>query len=148
MIIWDKIQLQLGMSWGNNLGTWGTLWENDGNTLRTRKEKTQKKIPSPPPSGPKRIKLDPSWILALEFAWEFLSRRMNHGGEYSPINNHKWPKISSKWTKEDFQFPETIMSVPFGPHFLYWRNFTPKKDVQKLETPKTKRWSDFCDIIQ
>jgi hypothetical protein len=31
------------------------------------------------------------------------------------------------------------MSVPFGPHFLYWRNFTPKKDVQKFKNAKNKK---------
>jgi len=144
MIIWDKIELQLGMSWGNNLGTWGTLWEHDGNTLRTREKKPPKKKKFLLPLFlAQKNKTGPLLNFGLEFALEFLSRQMNHGGGYSPINNHKWPKISSKWRKEDFQFPETIMSVPFGPHFLYWRNFTPKKDVQKLETPKTKMMKWF-----
>jgi len=138
MIIWDKIELQLGMSWGNNLGTWGTIWEHDGNTLRTRK----KKILLPLLLAPKN-KTVPLLNFGLEFAWEFLSRRMNHGGEYSPSNNHKRPKICSKWRKEDFQFPETIMSVPFGPHFLSWRNFTPKKDVQKFKNAKNKKMKWF-----
>jgi hypothetical protein len=41
-------------------------------------------------------KTGPLLNFGLEFALEFLSRQMNQAGEYSPINNHKWPKISSK----------------------------------------------------
>jgi hypothetical protein len=65
--------------------------------LRTREKKTQKKkkFLLPLLLAPKN-KTGPLLNLVLEFAWEFLSRWMNHGGEYGPINNHKWPKISSK----------------------------------------------------
>jgi len=42
----DKTQVLLGIYWGMYLGT---LWEHDGNTLRTRKNKI--KNPSPPTSS-------------------------------------------------------------------------------------------------
>jgi hypothetical protein len=43
--IWDKTQVLLGISWGMHLGT---LWEHDGNTLRTRGKKQNKTNPSSP----------------------------------------------------------------------------------------------------
>jgi hypothetical protein len=42
--IWDKSEVLLGRSRGNNLGTWGTLWEHIGN-----KEKNKKSRLLPPP---------------------------------------------------------------------------------------------------
>jgi hypothetical protein len=43
--IWDKTQVLLGISWGMYLET---LWEHDGNTLRTREKKRKILLPQPP----------------------------------------------------------------------------------------------------
>jgi hypothetical protein len=53
--IWDKTQVLLGISWGMYLGT---LWEHDGNTLRTR-EKQKPKTPLPPTPSKKKLDLSP-----------------------------------------------------------------------------------------
>jgi hypothetical protein len=64
--------------------------------LRTREKKPKKKKFLLPLFLAQKNKTGPLLNCGLEFALEFLSRQMNHGGGYSPINNHKWPKISSK----------------------------------------------------
>jgi hypothetical protein len=52
--IWDKTQVLLVISWGMYLGT---LWEHDGNTLRTREKNNQKSL-SPHPLN-KKLDLSP-----------------------------------------------------------------------------------------
>jgi hypothetical protein len=45
--IWDKSEVLLGRSGGNNLRTWGTCWEHVGN-----KGKNKEILPPPKKTGP------------------------------------------------------------------------------------------------
>ncbi len=54
--IWDKCEVLLGTSWGNNLGS---LWEPHVTTLGTRNPNL---LPPPNSFSIKKRKLDPSWV--------------------------------------------------------------------------------------
>jgi hypothetical protein len=60
--IWDKIEVLLGMSWGNNLRTWGTLWEHDENMLETHWEQGVTSWPSFP------MHASSGWGFGFEFS--------------------------------------------------------------------------------
>jgi hypothetical protein len=74
--IWDKTEVLLGMSWGTNLGTWGTPWTHIGN-------KGEKK----PPFCPNNEKTGPLMTACWAFHWlheTFISKTVSH---------RLWPRL-------------------------------------------------------
>jgi hypothetical protein len=133
MIIWD---IKLSYNWECLAGTTWELGEHYEDIMGTHWEqgkKIQKKTNSSYPLllAPKN-KTGPLLNFGLEFAWEFWSRRMNHGGVYSPINNHKWPKISSQMKKRRLSIPSNNNVSSLWPTLPLLEKFHPKKRCSEI----------------